>query len=114
MEAYSGGAEPRLSCTEREDKANNKGQNTDSKTSIWCLCFLTTFHPVVRLLSSEEPVDLLSLRVQVDVVEARPGGQAGDRGHLGREQSRVFYYTMYTASLYVCTVCMVDVSPQNS
>lgn len=33
--------------------------------------------------ASEEPVDLLRLRVQVDVVETRPGGQAGDRGHLG-------------------------------
>lgn len=33
-------------------------------------------------MSSEEPVDLLSLRVQVDVVETRSGGQAGDGRHL--------------------------------
>lgn len=48
-------------------------------------------HHTVQSIASEEPVDLLSLRVQVDVIETRPGGQAGDCGHL-RKTVREFRF----------------------
>lgn len=40
------------------------------------------YHSKLQSPASEEPVDQLSLRVQVDVVETRPGGQTRDGGHL--------------------------------
>lgn len=40
-------------------------------------------HHAVRSPASEEPVDLFSLRVQVNVIETGPGRQTRDRGHLG-------------------------------
>lgn len=44
------------------------------------LLFLPSYSAEASL---EEPVDLFSLRVQVDVVETRPGGQTRNGGHLG-------------------------------
>lgn len=40
------------------------------------------YHSKVQRAALEEPVDQLSLRVQVDIVKTRPGGQTGDGGHL--------------------------------
>lgn len=47
-----------------------------------CLHYLPSHH-AVQSPASEEPIDLFSLRVQVDVVETGPCGQTRDRGHLG-------------------------------
>lgn len=51
-----------------------------------CILIFVPFLPPSRAeeVSLEEPADLLSLRVQVDVVETRAGGQTGDCGHLNK------------------------------
>lgn len=69
-------------------KNKQEGQDINSHTawsSIRLVCVCPDYlphHHTVQSTASEEPVNLLSLRVQVDVVETRPGGQAGNRGHL--------------------------------
>lgn len=76
---------------ERGRKTNNK---TEILKVILCVCqpsvgsaSVCFNHPpyrhVVQSSASEEPVDLFGHRVQVDVIETRPGGQTRDRGHLG-------------------------------
>lgn len=72
---------------QRGRKTNN---NSKIVTVIICACTLLVsvclnhlpHHHTVQSRASEEPVDLLSLRVQVDVIETGPGGQTRDRGHL--------------------------------
>lgn len=47
------------------------------------------YHYEVQSPASEQPVDLFSLRVQVDVIETRPGGQTGDRRHLRKTAGKL-------------------------
>lgn len=49
---------------------------------VWTCYYHLSYHYKAQSSASEEPVNLLSLRVQIDVIETRPGGQTRDCGHL--------------------------------
>lgn len=64
----------------------SRNARTISKTSeaagVWTCSYHLSYHCKVQSSASEEPVNLLGLRVQIDVIETRPGGQTRDCGHL--------------------------------
>lgn len=56
---------------------------------IYCPYHRTAQRPVL-----EEPIDLFSLGVQVNIIETRPGGQTRDRGHLGLKKEAAIIANM--------------------
>lgn len=57
-------------------------RTTRVTASVWTCYYHRSYHYRVLHSASEEPIDLLSLRVQIDVIETRPGGQTRDCRHL--------------------------------
>lgn len=96
----SGGGGCCSMSVQRGRKTNNKSKIV---TVIICACKLLVsvclnhlpYHHTVHSPASEEPVDLFSLRVQVDVIETGPGGQTRDRGHLRGTATESSFYDTY-------------------
>lgn len=64
----------------------------------------------MRYLSSlptvlEEPIDLFGLRVQVNIIETRPGGKTRDCGHLGRGHREETVLMIDTVKWSITAIC---------
>lgn len=55
---------------------------TCTTAGVWTCYYHLYYRFKVQSSASEEPINLLSLRVQINVIETRSGGQTRDGGHL--------------------------------